>query len=337
LREKSPTRGHAMEFSFGEQVLDVDRRELRRRGELIELEPQVFDLLVYLVRNRERVVSKDDLLQSVWGGRIVSESTLISRINAVRKAVGDDGRSQRVIRTVSRKGFRFVGDVREESPPSTDPRRLTLALPDKPSIAVLPFVNMSGDPKQEFFADGIAEDVITALSRYPSLFVIARNSSFTYKARAVDVKQIGGELGVRYVLEGSLRKAGNRIRVTSQLVEAETGKHVWAERYDRDLGDIFAVQDEITEAVTIAVAPAIAEAELRRAMRKPPGTLDAWVAYQRGLWHWGKSPQTTACWLRSSFSKPSISTPILPMPMAASPSRRCWRGCSSGPVFWPMR
>jgi DNA-binding winged helix-turn-helix (wHTH) protein len=182
-----------MEFSFGDQVLDVDRRELRRRGELIELEPQVFDLLVYLVRNRERVVSKDDLLQSVWGGRIVSESTLISRINAVRKAVGDDGQTQRLIRTMARKGFRFVGDVREERPP--DPRRLTLALPDKPSIAVLPFVNMSGDPEQEFFADGIAEDVITALSRYPSLFVIARNSSFTYKGRTVDVKEIGRELG----------------------------------------------------------------------------------------------------------------------------------------------
>ena len=133
--------------------------------------------------------------------------------------------------------------------------RLALALPDKPSVAVLPFTNMSSDPEQEFFADGIAEDVITALSRYPSLFVIARNSCFTYKGRAVDVKEVGRELGVRYVLEGSLRKAGNRIRVTAQLVEAETGNHVWAERYDRDLADIFAVQDEITEAVTIADRP----------------------------------------------------------------------------------
>ena len=141
---------------------------------------------------------------------------------------------------------------------------------------------MSGDPEQEFFADGIAEDIITALSRYPSLFVIARNSCFTYKGRAVDVKQVGRELGVRYVLEGSLRKSGNRIRVTAQLVEAETGKHVWAERYDRDLADIFAVQDEITEAVTIAIAPAIADAEQQRAMRKPPESLDAWAAYQRG-------------------------------------------------------
>jgi adenylate cyclase len=164
-----------------------------------------------------------------------------------------------------------------------------LALPDKPSVAVLPFTNMSADPEQEFFADGIAEDVITALSRYPSLFVIARNSSFTYKGRAVDVKEIGRELGVRYVLEGSLRKSGNRIRVTAQLVEAETGKHVWAERYDRDLTDIFAVQDEITEAVTIAIAPAIAGAEQQRAMRKPPENLDAWAAYQRGLWHLSKA------------------------------------------------
>ena len=173
---------------------------------------------------------------------------------------------------------RSAGDTMGEAQPP-------LALPDKPSVAVLPFTNMSGDSEQEFVSDGIAEDVITALSRYPSLFVIARNSSFTYKGRAVDVKQVGRELGVRYVLEGSVRKAGNRIRVTAQLVEAGTGNHVWADRYDRDLADIFAVQDEITEAVTIAIAPAIADAELQRAVRKPPDSLDAWAAYQRGLWH----------------------------------------------------
>ena len=164
-----------------------------------------------------------------------------------------------------------------------------LALPDKPSLAVLPFTNMSGDPEQEFVSDGIAEDVITALSRHPSLFVIARNSTFTYKGRAVDVKQVGRELGVRYVLEGSVRKAGNRIRVTAQLIEAETGNHVWANRYDRDLADIFAVQDEITHALTTALTPAIADAELRRAIRKPPESLDAWAGYQRGLWHLSKA------------------------------------------------
>jgi adenylate cyclase len=164
-----------------------------------------------------------------------------------------------------------------------------LALPDKPSLAVLSFTNMSGDPEQEFVSDGIAEDVITALSRHPSLFVIARNFTFTYKGRAVDVKQVGRELGVRYVLEGSVRKAGNRIRVTAQLIEAGTGNHVWAERYDRDLADIFAVQDEITHALTTALTPAIADAELRRAMRRPPESLDAWAAYQRGLWHLSKA------------------------------------------------
>jgi adenylate cyclase len=172
--------------------------------------------------------------------------------------------------------------TKAQSPPAF------LPLPDKPSIAVLPFTNISSDPEQEFLADGIAEDVITALSRYPSLFVIARNSCFTYKGRAVEVRQVGRELGVRYVLGGSLRKAGNRIRVTAQLVEAETGNHIWAERYDRDLADIFAVQDEITEAVTIAIAPVVARAEQKRAMRQPPNSLDAWAVYQRGLWHCSK-------------------------------------------------
>jgi adenylate cyclase len=184
------------------------------------------------------------------------------------------------------RAYRITGEI---SPITTTVVGSSLPLPDKPSIAVLPFTNMSADPEQEFFADGIAEDVITALSRYPSLFVIARNSCFTYKGRAVDVKEVGRELGVRYLLEGSLRKSGNRIRVTAQLVEAENGKHVWADRYDRDLADIFALQDEITEAVAIAVAPAIADAELHRAMRKPPENLDAWATYQRGLWHLDKA------------------------------------------------
>ncbi|OKO70311.1 hypothetical protein AC629_40520 [Bradyrhizobium sp. NAS80.1] len=184
--------------------------------------------------------------------------------------------------------YRIIIDA---GPRTATPKREVpaLALPDKPSVAVLPLTNMSGDPEQEFVSDGIAEDVITALSRYPSLFVIARNSSFTYKGRAVDVRQVGRELGVRYVLEGSVRKAGSRIRVTAQLIEAATSNHVWAERYDRDLADVFAMQDELTEALTTALAPAIADAELRRAMRRPPGSLDAWAAYQRGLWHLSKA------------------------------------------------
>ena len=158
-------------------------------------------------------------------------------------------------------------------------------LPDKPSIAVLPFVNMSDDPEQEYFSDGITEDIITELSRFRSLFVTARNSTFTYKGKAIDVKQVGRELGVRYVVEGSVRKAGNRVRVTAQLIDATTGHHTWAERYDRDLEDIFAVQDELTEAITGEIEPELAKVERERANRKPSENLDAWDSYQRGLWH----------------------------------------------------
>ena len=158
-------------------------------------------------------------------------------------------------------------------------------LPDKPSIAVLPFTNMSGDPDQEYFADGISEDIITELSRFRSLFVIARNSSFSYKAKSVKVQDIGRDLGVAYVVEGSVRKAGNRVRITAQLVAAESGNHLWAERYDRDLDDIFAVQDEVTHAIVTAIEPTLGSAERGRAHRKPTESLDAWESYQRGLWH----------------------------------------------------
>jgi adenylate cyclase len=175
-----------------------------------------------------------------------------------------------------------------ERAPTAAPVETTLALPDKPSIAVLPFQNMSGDPEQEYFADGMVEEIITALSRIRWLFVIARNSSFTYKGQAVDVKQVGRELGVRYVLEGSVRKGSNRVRITAQLIDAISGTHVWADRYDRDLSDIFAVQDEITASVAGVIEPALAEAEQQRVLRKPPESLDAWEAYQRGLWHFNK-------------------------------------------------
>jgi adenylate cyclase len=168
----------------------------------------------------------------------------------------------------------------------------SLLLPDKPSIAVLAFTNMSADPDQEYFSDGVADDIITELSRDRSLFVIARNSSFTYRGRSVDVKQVGRELGVRYLLEGSVRRYADRVRVTAQLIDAIMGNHIWAERYDRDLADVFAVQDEIAGSVTRAVRPALTDAEQRRALRKPPESLGAWEAYQRGLWHYGKSKVT---------------------------------------------
>ena len=180
----------------------------------------------------------------------MSDAALTTRLNAARNAIGDSGEEQRLIKTLPRKGFRFVGPVREAQGPAgaatadnpIEPPRPALTLPDKPSIAILPFTNLSSDPEQDYFADGMAEDIITALSRFKALFVIARNSSFTYKARAVDVKQVGRELGVRYVLEGSVRKAANRVRITGQLVDTATGTHLWADRFDGALEDIFDLQ-----------------------------------------------------------------------------------------------
>jgi TolB-like protein len=209
------------------------------------------------------------LIASVWGGRIVSDSTLTSRINAARKAVGDSGVDRILIRTVARKGPRFVGDVRVQSQgveqaqatgpapvESHEPPRPPLPLPDRPAIAVLPFTNMSGDPEQEYFSDGISEDLITALSKLRWFFVIARNSSFIYKGKSVHMKQIAEELGVSYVVEGSVRKGGDRVCITAQLNDVATGSHIWAEHYDRELADVFVVQDEITEAIVAAIEPA---------------------------------------------------------------------------------
>ena len=286
-----------MQFLFADHTLDTDRRELARGRAPVAVEPQVFDLLVYLVQNRDRVVSKEDIIAAVWGGRNVSDSTLGSRINAARKALGDSGGEQKLIRTVPRKGLRFVGEVREQSGRrragrsplrrlDRSPQRPALPLPDRPAIAVLPFTNMSGEPEQEYFSDGISEDLITALSKLRWFFVIARNSSFIYKGKAVHLNQVAEELGVRYVLEGSVRKGGDRVRITAQLNDVTTGSHIWAERYDRDLADVFAVQDEITEAIVAAIEPQLYAAENFRARRKPPDSLDAWDLVMRALSHY---------------------------------------------------
>jgi TolB-like protein len=277
-----------VKLQFENCLLDPERRELTRAGSAVALGPQVFDLLVYLLNNRDRVVSKDDLMDSVWNGRIVSESTLASHINAVRQAIGDNGQEQRLLKTIARKGFRFVGEVGEiSSSQAADAAQPlvapTLPLPDRPSIAVLPFVNLSGDREQDYFADGIVEEIITALSRIGWLFVIARNSSFTYKGRVIDVKQVGRELGVRYILEGSVRKAGNRLRMTGQLVDATTGGHLWADRYEGAIDDIFELQDRVTESVVGAIAHELERAEIERAKRKPTESLDAYDYFLRGM------------------------------------------------------
>jgi DNA-binding winged helix-turn-helix (wHTH) protein len=206
-------------YLFEEYAFDTELRELYRGSDLVSVAPQVFDLLDYLIRNRERVVSKDDLINAIWNGRIVSDAALTTRLNVARSAIGDSGEEQRLIKTLPRKGFRFVGQVRTpevttDAGVADDPVELTRParkLPDKPSLAVLPFINLSSDPEQEYFAEGMVEDITTALSRSKRLFVIARNSSVTYSGKAIDIKQIGSELGVRYVLEGKCpqgRQAG---------------------------------------------------------------------------------------------------------------------------------
>jgi TolB-like protein len=289
---------HDVHFVFADHTLDTDRRELCCGSQPVAVEPQVFDLLVYLVQNRDRVVSKDDLIASVWKGRIVSESTLTSRINATRTAIGDNGKEQKLIRTVARKGIRFVGIVHEEPtgveqarlPDPADevgPRPISLPLSERPAIAVLPFTNMSDDPEQEYFSDGISEDIITALSRLRWFLVIARNSSFVYKGKAVHMKQIAEELGVDYVVEGSVRKSGEQVRITAQLNDVATGSHIWAEHYDRDLTDVFAVQDGITESIVAAIEPQLYAAESFRARRKLPDSMDAWDLVMRALsYYW---------------------------------------------------
>jgi TolB-like protein/Tfp pilus assembly protein PilF len=277
-------------FRFGDHLLDTERRELRRGGEAVDIEPQVFDLLLHLLRNRERVVSKDDLIAAVWGGRIVSDAAIDSRVKAARQAIGDSGAAQTLIRTFPRKGIRFIGTAEEETAaapaadaPAEEPARPALPLPDRPSIAVLPFQNMSGDPEQEYFADGIVEEIITALSHIRWLFVIARNSSFTYKGRAVDIKQVGRELGVRYVLEGSVRKAGGRIRIAAQLIEAESGAHLWADHFDGSLEDVFDLQDQVAISVAGIIEPTLVTAETGRSTRRPTGDLTAYDLYLRAF------------------------------------------------------
>jgi TolB-like protein len=294
-----------LRYLFENYVLDTDRRELRLGATVVPLAPQVFDILAYLIRNRERVISKNDLLAAIWSGRIVSESALTTRLNAARTAIGDSGEEQRFIKTLPRKGIRFVGTVREEDEPvracaadtvAASPRA-SPAVPNKPSIAVLPFANLSGGALEDYFTEGVVEDIITELSRFSELFVIARNSSFTYREKPADVRDIGRALGVRYVLEGSLRKVANRVRVTGQLIDATTGAHIWADRFESGLDDIFALQDQMAESVVGAIAPRLEQAEIELAKRKPTDNLNAYDCFLQGMaaWHdWTRTSHDNA-------------------------------------------
>jgi TolB-like protein len=285
--------------TFGPYRLDLERRTLLRDGGFVALGGRAMDILCVLVAEGGNLVTKDELIARVWPGIVVEENNLHVQVSALRKALGEDSGGQRYVLTVSGRGYRFAaepdergGKAPDETDISEEHRRsgrtaegsaTVPPLPNKASIAVLPFQNMSGDPDQEYFADGIVEDIITALSRMRWLLVIARNSTFTYKGRAVDVKQVGRELGVRYALEGSVRKAANRLRITGQLIDTATGAHLWADRYDADIADVFELQDRLTSSVVGAMAMQLELAEIARIKHKPTTSLDAYDYYLRGL------------------------------------------------------
>ena len=294
--------------------LDTQGDLLLRGEEPLALGRRAVAVLRALIEQPSILVLKSALMEAAWPGQAVEEGNLTVQIAALRRVLGEAPGGDRWIETLPRRGYRFVGPVATEEPtasigfaplaatttsaPLSNPRDLAAevaaasdpgpAIPDRPSVAVLPFLNMSGDPEQEYLADGMVEDITTELSKFRALFVIARTSAFTYKGKSTDVRQIARELGVRYVLEGSVRASIDKVRVTMQLIDAISGAHLWAERYDRAPSDIFAMQDEITARVAAAIEPTLAHAEQQRVLRKPPERLDAWEAYQRGLWHFYK-------------------------------------------------
>jgi TolB-like protein/Tfp pilus assembly protein PilF len=299
-----------MLYRFNDYILDTESQELSKNGMLLHSEPQVIALLTLLVQNSSRLVTKDEINKAVWNGRIVSEAALSSRIKSLRHLLGDTGRKQQYVRTVHKRGFRFVADVapvernnNTAQAATTAPALVynTAAVPDvlqttpaeaadikKPVVAVLPFTNWSGDTGQDYFADAITADIITHLSKHRWLQVIARNTMLGYKGMNVDVRELADKLGVVYVVEGSVQRAGNRFRVASHLMEAKTCHHIWADRYDRQLDDMFELQDEITETIAARIEPEIGFAERSRVVHVRPGNLKAWDAYHLGIYHFFK-------------------------------------------------
>jgi TolB-like protein len=304
--------GDVLEFRFGEFEIDITRHELRQDGALVPIEPQVFDLIVYLVRNHNRIVSKNELIEAIWQGRIVSDASLSSRISTARRVIGDTGVDQKFIRTHHRRGFRFVGRVEISGPPTpvdpSDQAAAATTVPSSvvplvrqrsgmPSVAVLPFQNISGDPAQEFLADGLTEDIITGLSHQRWFSVVARNSSFAFKGEVIDIRKVSSELEVDYILEGSVRAAGDRVRVTAQLIEARKRTHIWANRHDGQFAGTFDRQDEITQRVVDSVKSQIVMAEAaqaRRTLAQNPGVPDLILQALPHMWRMRTQEQRLA-------------------------------------------
>jgi TolB-like protein/tetratricopeptide (TPR) repeat protein len=279
-------------FAFGPFVLNPEAGTLLLQGAPVPVGYRGFLLLKAFLERPGEVLTKTDLFDAAWQGAVVEETNLTVQIASLRKLLGQSPGGGEWIATIPRVGYRFVASV--DRPMDRTPGQKA-PFPERepgtgPSIAVLPFVNISADPEQEYFADGIVEDIITGLSQLRWLFVIARNSTYAYKGKAPDVRQVANDLGAQYVLEGSVRRVDDHIRVASQLVDATAGVHVWAERYDRAVTDIFAVQDEITQSVVASIEPQLYAAEYRRIQSKPPESLDAWGYVMRAMpdiWTWG--------------------------------------------------
>jgi len=279
-------------FRFENLTLDIEGSCLRTDDREIVLRPKTFEVLRCLVENAGRLVSKDELMRAVWPNVIVTDESLMQCVSELRHAIGDS--RQTIIKTAPRRGYRFAAPVsrlaagraagaeaRSVQVLSGDARRTEPPLVDRPSVGVLPFINLSGDARQEYFSDGMTEDIITELSRFSELVVIARNSTFQYKGKSVDVRQVGQELGVRYLLEGSIRREDNRVRINVQLIDAKNGTQRWAERYDREIKDVFAVQDEVAGAIVAILAAHVNKAEAERTLLKPAVAWEAYDYYMR--------------------------------------------------------
>jgi len=272
-------------IQFSGFSLDSEGYALKKGQMAVSLEPQVFSLLLYLAENRDRLISKDELIGQIWDGRIVSDAAITSAINLARRAVGDDGRTQAVIKTFPKKGFRFVAEVSEipDGMPASSPvARQGQSSPDQITIAVLPFDNLSNDPEQEFFGDGIVEAIVTDLSKLTGLSVIARNSSFAYKGKSIDIRDIARELNVSHVLEGSVQKSANRVRISAQLIDANSNSQLWGEQYDGSLDDVFALQDEISQKIISSLQVNLNVAEVKRLASSHVPVKEAYDYYVRG-------------------------------------------------------
>jgi pentatricopeptide repeat protein len=301
----------ATKIAFGPFVLDVDRGSLVREGRLIALSSKGLQLLLALLGAPGQVISKADLMRAAWSDTVVEESNLSVQIAALRKQLGPSPDGGDWIATIPRIGYRFVGAIAAQADAQGGDAAKTKGEP-RPSIAVMPFVNLSGDREQEYLSDGITEDIITALTRFRWFFVIARNSSFAYKDNPLDAKQVARELGVRYLLEGSLWKSGQRVRISTQLIDAISGAHIRAERYDIELTELFAIQDEIAERVAGAIEPELLKTEGAQAVARHTGNMTAWDLVRRGTWHFHQVTRENHLKARELFREACKLDPELP-------------------------